>query len=70
MTNTEHTKCGTPECCGECQPIINNRSHIPEEREWEYDGTGTRVYKGTNRVFNLEQDILEYLEDKGEGENE
>ena len=56
MANTEHNNCGTPECCGVCQPVINNRSHIPEEREWEYDGNGIRVYKGTNQVFKFDDE--------------
>ena len=55
MSDTEHNKCGTPECCGECEPVINNMSHIPEEREWEYSDDGHRVYKGTNEIFDLEK---------------
>ena len=54
MSDTEHDKCGTTGCCGECQPDIN-KLHIPEEREWEYSDDGHRVYKGTNRIFNLEK---------------
>jgi hypothetical protein len=32
---------------------INGLPLNPDEREWEYDGTGVRVYKGTRTPYNL-----------------
>lgn len=28
-----------------------SKEHIPDERDWEYDGLGNKVYKGTMRAY-------------------
>jgi len=40
---------------------FENKIHIqsldPAERDWEYDGAGDRVYKGTRKPYNDEYEI-------------
>jgi len=58
---TEHTKCGTPECCGTCSSLIeNNIFRVGSERYFEYFREAReKYYAGELELDQADIDIME-----------
>ena len=58
---TEHTKCGTPECCGTCSSLIeNNIFRVGSEKYFEYFREAReKYYAGELELDQADIDIME-----------
>lgn len=58
---TEHTKCGTPECCGTCSSLIeNNIYRVGSEKYFEYFREArAKYYAGELELDAADIDIME-----------